>query len=265
MRAASPNEDTMPATEASLEALVETGILPGPVFHPGGLEISGELADMCAIGADSRVLDVACGTGETACFLAETLGCHVVGIDATRMQIQRAAQKKADRGLNVEFGQADAHELPFDKSVFDAVISEAVLCYFDIDRALKEMVRVVKPGGIVGTHDMCWQEDAPQSVKDQYAEIENERPETLRGWAERFHCAGLIDVQARDRSLLVRNWSKEYKQRMGIFRQLKIALQIVRRWGPGGIRRIQTSQRIWESRHTGYAIVVGLKPTAPTR
>ena len=122
-------------------------MLPGSIFHPGGLEISKELAQRCRITPNSQVLDVACGTGETACFLAENFGCRVFGIDATALQIERAQGKKAQRALPVEFQQADAHDLPFSEAVFDVIISEATLCHLQIDQALKEMVRVVKPGG----------------------------------------------------------------------------------------------------------------------
>ena len=58
----------MSITEPSLEALGETGILPGSIFHPADLEVSKELAALCCIGQKSHVLDVTCGTGETACF-----------------------------------------------------------------------------------------------------------------------------------------------------------------------------------------------------
>ena len=86
----------MMTMEPSLEALVETGILPGSIFHTGGFEVSKELATLCCIREKSYVLDVACGTGETACFLAETFGCRMVGIDASDLQIKRAQRKKPE-------------------------------------------------------------------------------------------------------------------------------------------------------------------------
>ncbi len=56
-------------------------MLPLESLHPGGLSLTRELSVLCAIGAGSRVVDVACGTGETACFLAESLGARVIGLD----------------------------------------------------------------------------------------------------------------------------------------------------------------------------------------
>jgi ubiquinone/menaquinone biosynthesis C-methylase UbiE len=251
-------------TRASLEALVETGLLPGSVFHPGGLAITQELANVCRVRQDSQVLDVACGTGETACWLAETFGCRVVGIDATELQIRRAQEKKAQRGLPVAFVQADAHQLPFADGTFDVVIAEAILCFLDIARALKEMVRVTRPGGRVGIHDLCWQENAPDAIKQRFVEVENERPQTLAGWAEQFVRAGLAEVQTVDKSQHLPAWSKEYRKQLGLAMQCKLVLVIIRRWGWSGFCRIRESERILRSEYTGYGIIAGEK-SIPTR
>jgi ubiquinone/menaquinone biosynthesis C-methylase UbiE len=250
----------MAATQASLEALVEAGLLPGPVFHPGGLEITQELADLCRIRNDSQVLDVACGTGETACWLAETFGCRVVGIDATELQIRRAQEKKARRGLSVEFRQADAHRLPFADGTFDVVLAEAILCFLDVGRALTEMVRVTKSGGRVGIHDGCWQEGTPDAIKLRFAEVENERPETLAGWTEQFVRAGLAEIQTVDKSRHLPAWTREYRKQLGLGGQFKLFVGIIRRWGWSGFRRVRESERIVQSEYMGYGIVVGGKP-----
>ena len=222
--------------EPSLEALVETGILPEPIFHPGGLEVSRELAALCGIRSTSNVLDVACGTGETACFLAETFACRVVGIDATELQLKQAREKKAGRNISVEFQQADAHHLPFPDAMFDVVITECTLCHLEIGQALQEMVRVTRPGGFVGIHDLCWQENTPANIKQRFAEVEHERPETLAGWARRFEQAGLVEIRTVDKSPLYPTWLKAEKRRFGLFGQLKIFIAVLNRWGFAGLR-----------------------------
>lgn len=60
---------------------------------------------------------------------------------------------------------------------FDAVISESTTCILDNDRAIREMGRVVKPGGYVGIHDLCWKEGPSEYLKRRLAELEGERPE----------------------------------------------------------------------------------------
>jgi SAM-dependent methyltransferase len=247
------------ATQASLENLIEAGLLRFESLHPGGLQLTEELAGLCKIGKDTEVLDVASGTGESACFLAERLGARVVGLDGSAEMIHRAEEKARARGLEVEFRQGDAHHLPFPDAAFDVVISECTLCILDIGQALEEMVRVVRPGGCVGMHDLCWQEDTPADLKRTLAEIEGERPETLAGWRQLFADAGLTEVQTVDRSSLIPPWMKEARQSLGLTGQLALVWKIIRRWGIRGLRRVLRSERVFASKHLGYGIVVGTR------
>jgi cyclopropane fatty-acyl-phospholipid synthase-like methyltransferase len=86
-----------PAKEASLEGLIETELLKVESLHPGGLELTEELAELCEIRSGSAVLELACGTGESACFLAERRGARVVGLDGSSRMIRRAEQKARAR------------------------------------------------------------------------------------------------------------------------------------------------------------------------
>ena len=58
-----------------LENLVESEDLRFEILHPGGLEITRELATFCHIEKDSKILDAASGTGESACYLQENFCC----------------------------------------------------------------------------------------------------------------------------------------------------------------------------------------------
>lgn len=244
----------------SLENLVENEDLGLDILHPGGLDLTQQLARLCQIGQDTSVLDVASGTGESACYLAEELGASVVGIDVSDFMIERAKKKAEQRNLEIEFEKADAHQLPFGDETFDRVISECTTCVLDKERAIREMVRVVKPNGYVGIHDICWKQDTPEQIRFRLAEIEGERPETLEGWKTLFEKAGLVDVKTVDRSLLIPRWMKGIKKKLGISGQLKIFLKIIRIWGIRGLRDVWESERIFQSQYTGYGIIVGRKP-----
>ena len=97
------------------------------------------------------VLDIACGTGEPAISLATLLagGGQVVGVDLSPAPLMIAQQRAMQRGLtNASFQQADAHDLPFPDNSFDCITSRLGAMFFsDLPRALKEMHRVLKPGG----------------------------------------------------------------------------------------------------------------------
>lgn len=244
----------------SLENLIETEDVGIEILHPGGLETTKELAGLCHIGKDSMVLDIASGTGESACYLVKNFGCKLSGVDVSSYMVERARKKSAENGLDIYFERGDAHNLSFGDNTFDAVISECTTCILDKEKAIIEMVRVAKPGGYVGIHDICWADGTPESHKSKLAEIEGERPETLEGWKKQFEDAGLKNVSTTDRSYLIREWTKEFKKNIGLKGQLKIFLKIIRNWGIGGLKTAFESEKIFESEYTGYGIIVGRKP-----
>jgi ubiquinone/menaquinone biosynthesis C-methylase UbiE len=96
---------------------LESGDLDLPVLHPGGLDATRDLARLCHVGTGSLVLDVASGTGESACFLAEEFGCKVTGIDHSDYMVETARRKAEERGLKTEFKKGDAHDLPSSQTV----------------------------------------------------------------------------------------------------------------------------------------------------
>ncbi|USS40646.1 class I SAM-dependent methyltransferase [Thermococcus aggregans] len=198
----------------SLEKILEEEDLGLEIIHPGGLEITKELAELCGVNEKSKVLDVACGTGESACFLAETFGCEVVGVDASPIMIEKAKKKAKERGLEgkTTFILADAHKLPFPDNTFDVVISECTLCLLNKEVALREMVRVVKPNGRVGIHDVAWKENTPKELKLKLKEIEGEEPETIEGWKRLFEKVGLVDIVVVDKSHLIPEWMREIEE-----------------------------------------------------
>ena len=161
---------------------------------------------------------------------------------------------------NLEFKKGDAHDLPFEAGTFDAVICECTLCLFRKEQALREMVRVAKPGGHVGMHDLCWKEGAPERLKQRLKEIEHEEPEPLGGWKSLFEQVGLAEVQALDRSQLVPVWMKAERKQLGLRGHYKAGRAAIQRWGLGGLLTILQVERLFASPHVGYAIVVGVKP-----
>ena len=100
-----------------------------------------------------RVLDIGSGTGYPALLAGEVVGAtgQVAGIDLAESMLAVASRKAKTREMShVTFRTGDATALPFDASSFDAVISRFCLMFLpEITKALKDMVRVLKPGGYV--------------------------------------------------------------------------------------------------------------------
>ena len=98
-----------------------------------------------------QILDVATGTGDLALALAATHGsAHIVGVDPSARMVELADRKARARGLEarVSFGAGAAESLPYDDARFDAVtIAFGIRNVTDRPRALREMRRVLRPGG----------------------------------------------------------------------------------------------------------------------
>jgi demethylmenaquinone methyltransferase / 2-methoxy-6-polyprenyl-1,4-benzoquinol methylase len=99
-----------------------------------------------------RVLDCATGTGDLALEFKKTVGHngYVLGTDFCKEMIEHAPGKASNKKLVVDFEVADAMNLPYEDSSFDiASIAFGIRNVDDPSVALKEMARVVKPGGKV--------------------------------------------------------------------------------------------------------------------
>lgn len=93
-----------------------------------------------------RVLDACCGTGDLA-IAARTHGADVVGLDFSEAMLERARRKSRE----IEWVRGDVLALPFDDASFDAVtVGFGVRNVEDLDAGLRELRRVLRPGGRVG-------------------------------------------------------------------------------------------------------------------
>ena len=101
-----------------------------------------------ALGANTRTLDVACGTGDLALTLAETSETDVTGLDFCRPMLELAARKAQARGRGLLFIEGDALHLPFAAATFDVVtIAFGLRNLASVEAGLSEFWRVLRPGG----------------------------------------------------------------------------------------------------------------------
>lgn len=111
------------------------------------------IVEAAKVAPGMRVLDIACGTGEPSITIANLLHGtgEVVGVDLSAGPLALAAGRARQRGLsNVRFQETDVHQLPFPDSSFDRITSRLGVMFFaDLPQALREMHRVLKPGGRV--------------------------------------------------------------------------------------------------------------------
>jgi ubiquinone/menaquinone biosynthesis C-methylase UbiE len=97
-----------------------------------------------------RVLDVACGSGNTA-IAAARFFTDVVGLDYVPELLERGRERAAAERLEIEFVEGDAQALPFDDGSFDVVLSTFGAMFApDQEKTAAELLRVVRPGGRIG-------------------------------------------------------------------------------------------------------------------
>lgn len=103
---------------------------------------------LCAIPSNARVLDVACGAGQTALPLARN-GNAVVGLDVAANLVVEARRRAAAEGLtNVQFDEGDAEQMPYDDAAFDVIFSlVGAMFAAQPDKVASELARVCRPGG----------------------------------------------------------------------------------------------------------------------
>jgi tocopherol O-methyltransferase len=108
------------------------------------------LAEIAAIKPADHVLDAGCGVGGSSIYLAQTYGCHVVGITLSAKQVQTATQKAAQVGVQdkTTFKVMDYTSTDFPSQTFDVVWGIESICHtMDKRLFIKEAARLLKPAG----------------------------------------------------------------------------------------------------------------------
>jgi ubiquinone/menaquinone biosynthesis C-methylase UbiE len=113
-------------------------------------ELGPVLVEACGISTGQRVLDVAAGTGNVA-IRAAGAGARVVASDLTPENFADGRREAHDRGVELDWVEADAQALPFGDDEFDVVTSSLGAMFAPDHRAVAdELLRVCRPGGTIG-------------------------------------------------------------------------------------------------------------------
>jgi SAM-dependent methyltransferase len=142
-----------------------------------GGQLADGLIEFAGIGANGRVLDVGCGTGVLTKALAQVAGAaNIAGVDVseTALETCRARVPGADIRL------ASAEQLPFGDDEFDAVLAQLVVTLVDDSAAaVREMVRVAGPGGVVAA--AIWHSDEMPLLGSYWEAADAVAPDELEG------------------------------------------------------------------------------------
>lgn len=236
--------------------------------HPGGFPATKLNLETVQIKSAEYVLDAGCGSGLTACHLAKTTGCRIIGIDISPQMIEKATQRAEKEGVShlVEFRVADVTHLPFAENSFDWVIAESITVFLDKVQVYQEFYRVLKPEGQVADLEMALLHELPVPLKHQLAECfgQNTKPLSFEEWCQSIIEAGFQNVEIKNPQPLKNNGNliaSELKKDWILIKDLadKVSKQ------PGLIPRLQKNVNF--TRRTqgyfGFGLVYGRKPTPP--
>ncbi|MCH4084549.1 MAG: class I SAM-dependent methyltransferase [Coriobacteriaceae bacterium] len=174
-------------------------------LRPGGIDATEWLIGQANIGPDTKVLEVACNMGTTMVMLAQRYGCSVTGIDLDERALDKAraniGKNRLEDSLTVVHGSA--FELPFEDQSFDIVINEAMLTMLpgkNKDRALAEYARILKPGGLLLTQDVCFRTDDVDQQRELRRGLSRAinvsvEPLDREGWKSRIESHGFVTEQ----------------------------------------------------------------------
>ncbi|HEX6207778.1 MAG TPA: methyltransferase domain-containing protein [Actinomycetota bacterium] len=179
-----------------------------------------DLVELAGVGPGHQVLDVGTGTGVAAIAAIEHVGAEglVVGLDPSSKMLALARPKHSE----VHYVQGEALDLPFRDASFDRVIGNFVVLHFNRwETALFDMVRALRPGGVMGLSSWAASEDAFTEAWRQVAE-ELIGPELYRDaarraapWQERFSNPALFEESLKKAGLRrIRTERRSYRFEM---------------------------------------------------
>ena len=146
--------------------------LLGESLHPGGLDLTADLARRMGLSANDRVLDAGCGPGATAMFLAETLGCHVTGVTLEDGAVTEIDHRAAEVGLadRISVIRGDISDIDLPQAGFDAAVAECVVSIFARKaEALSRIHDALRPGGTLGLTDVTVNGSLPKALQGIFA------------------------------------------------------------------------------------------------
>ncbi len=182
-------------------------------FHVGGRAATAELAAQLQLSPGLSVLDIGCGLGGTARFLAVAHGCDVTGIDITAEYVETGNILNAKLGLQerISLRCASALELPFPPARFDrATMLHVGMNIPDKAALFTQIARVLKPGGVLAVYDVMRLGDGPLTYPVPWAADEaTSFLDTPAGYRGALAAAGMeVVVESNQREMALDFFAK---------------------------------------------------------
>ncbi len=220
-------------------------------FPPGGEALYRSIVRLLDLDESSEFLLVPCGLGRSALFVAESTGAAGGGVDPDPLMVSVAGDraKQAELAERLHFEQAPLDELPYQDAVFDVVLGEIELgAARDPDAAVRELVRVTKPGGTVVLIQLIWLRALEEARAEELVEELGVRPLMLVEWKQMLREAGIEDLHVEDWSDSAASRSRPsvlggLAELFTLRGKLRLLPRAWRRWGWKGVGAVLSHER----------------------
>ncbi|MCL5784336.1 MAG: class I SAM-dependent methyltransferase [Patescibacteria group bacterium] len=189
----------------------------GITEHYGGCFATEKLIKRCGIRPMQDILVVGCGTGYTPVLLAEEYNDFVMATDIDPRMLELTREKIIKEGAQnqVKTQAADVQKLPFGNDRFDGVLAESVLVFASPSQSAREMLRVLKPGGVFGVNEITVSRRPPEKALNALLQFYPTPVQILseNDWRQVFQEAGFEKVTSAVYKL---NYWKQFLSHMKI-------------------------------------------------
>ncbi len=250
---------------------------PRLLFPPGGEALYRQIAVLTAMQPGLEVLAVGCGRAVTLEYFAREYGVQASGIEPDGALVESAVDRirAAELGDRVQVQQAPADQLPYRDEIFDVVVGELEMtATADAADAVRELVRVTRPGGSVVLVQLVWLAPVEAPRRRLLGDHLGVRPRMLVEWRRLLLDAGVEDLHIEDwtdpdtafRPNDVKPFP-DFAELFSLSEKIGILRRAWRRWGWTGVRTVLTREReihqlLTRDRVLGLDLIKGTKAAA---
>jgi ubiquinone/menaquinone biosynthesis C-methylase UbiE len=207
-------------------------------LHPGGEPKTEEMIKKSGISFESLVLDFGSGRGQSSIKIAQSTGATVIGLEKSPelRKLAQKAVKKAGLQESIQFQATESIPFGFPDNHFDVIFIECVLVLVEKSQFIKELKRVLKPGGIIADLEMTWHPG--KALDSSHVAMDEAKQELLESWAgfdtleiqhwnNLFKDLELSVVEERDFTYTLKNFKKQFMNELGFGGMLKLGFSLL--------------------------------------
>jgi ubiquinone/menaquinone biosynthesis C-methylase UbiE len=251
---------------------------PRPLFPPGGRDLYHRVAVLTGMEPGQEILVAACGTGVTLEYFVREFGVQGSGVDEDEALVGRVEARARAEGLaaSLQVQQSAMDALPYRDGVFDVALAEIGLtAHADPEAAIRELVRVVRPGGRVVLLQLVWRASVDPVRREVLARhlgtpplMTMEVKKILRNaGARRLHTEAWTDEATSFRGTVTKPFP-DFAELFTLPEKVGILRRAWRRWGWRGVREamareLEVHRLLTRERILGLDMIIGTREVLP--